>query len=371
MKDSAPFAKELAAFPAALRKLIEDELNAGNGIAEVSSGFPAPPVGAYVKLENPVSTRPHESADGVVFYDRNSSSYSGEFTDENRFYFVLEPPHPPEPEPDMNAIRAALEAKQRAADAALYEAQRTGKQEESKPYVPSTPSPIPLQPTRAATPRIETAVDRFRESMTMTYDRWHDGIGYDVSIFKTATPEELVEFENLLLSRAISDWRDVEALAALDSPRARVALRKALKNSDHRVRVAVADYAPHVISETERSAALVDALQGSDTYGGLTQALLQIETFHPPAIIDALLRGVLLRTDAAPIHFAGMLMYLHGQAESAFDWNQRPFFLKFHTDDRRERIRLFEELCTKIGVKAEKYVKGNSPPPIREMDPDD
>ena len=218
-----PFAKEIAAFHAALRELIDAELKAGNKIVELSSTFPAPPpAGAYVKLENPVSTRPRRTALGVDFYDRNSSSYSGEFTDAKRFYFVLEPPHPPEPAPDMDAIRAMIEARQRAADAELFEAQRTGIQEKPRPFIRAVPSPIPSQPERA-TPSKGSSVDRFRESMVSTYERWHDGIGYDIAIFKTATPDELVEIENLLLSSSIEDWRDVEALAALDSLRVRVA----------------------------------------------------------------------------------------------------------------------------------------------------
>ncbi len=357
MKIPEQFSKQVAAFPAPLRKLIEAELKAGNKIVELSSCFPAPPAGAYVKLEKPVSTRPRKTAGTVTFYDRNSSSYSGEFTDAKRFYFVLEPPHPPEPPPDMDAIRAALEAKQRASDAALYEAQRTGKQRKSKRYVEAEPSPIPPQPARASAPKVETAVDRFRESMVCTYDRWREGTGYDIAIFKTATPEELVEIENLLLARGTDDWRDVEALAALDSPRARVALRKALKSSNHRVRIAVADYAPELISEAERTATLVHALEGADTYEGLTQAFLQIEEFHPPEIIDALFRGVLARRGGNAVHFAAMLMFLHGKAPSAFDWNQRPFFLKFNTEERAERETCFRELCRKLGVSTEPYLK--------------
>ena len=347
--------KEIAAFPAALRELIDAELKAGNKIVELSSTFPAPPAGAYVKLENPVSTRPRRTAFGVDFYDRNSSSYSGEFTDAKRFYFVLEPPHPPEPAPDMDAIRAMIEARQRAADAELFEAQCTDIEETPRPYFRAVPSSIPLQPERAT--RSEgIALARFRESMVCTYERWHEGIGYEIAIFKTATPEELVEIENLLLSRSIDDWRDVEAFAALDSPRARVALRKVLQSPNHRVRIAVTEYAPGLISEAERTAVLIDALDGSDTYGGLTQALLQIETFHPPQIIDALLRGVLERTEGSAVHFAAMLMFLNGKSSSAFDWEQRPFFLKFNTDERSRRVELFRELCEKIGADAEKYL---------------
>ena len=90
----------LEKFPEVLRQLIAAELAAGNTILEMSGGFPAPPAGDCVKLAKPVSTHPRVSADGLSFYDRNSSIYSGEWTDERRFYFVIEPPRPPPPEPE-------------------------------------------------------------------------------------------------------------------------------------------------------------------------------------------------------------------------------------------------------------------------------
>lgn len=131
--------KELAQFPPALRVLIEAELAAGNAIVEVGHSFPAPPAGAYFKLANKVTTRPRRSSDGVSFYERNSSIYSGEFTDAKRFYFVLEPPNPPPPEPDMDAIRKALEPKpdplmqiaQRAAAASVEMAIGTSRPKET------------------------------------------------------------------------------------------------------------------------------------------------------------------------------------------------------------------------------------------------
>ncbi len=102
---------ELAKFPVMLRMLIETELAFGNAILEVGHGFPAPPAGAYIKLTNKVSTRMRDDGDGLSFFDRNNSSYSGEFTDAKRFYFVLEPPNPPPAELDMDAIRKSLEPK--------------------------------------------------------------------------------------------------------------------------------------------------------------------------------------------------------------------------------------------------------------------
>jgi hypothetical protein len=100
---------ELAKFPEMLRFLIETELASGNTIIEVGHSFPAPPAGAYIKLAKKVSTRARADCDGLSFYERNSSSYSGEFTDAQRFYFVLEPPNPPPAELDMDAIRKSYE----------------------------------------------------------------------------------------------------------------------------------------------------------------------------------------------------------------------------------------------------------------------
>ena len=56
------------------------------------------------------------------------------------------------------------------------------------------------------------------------------------------------------------------------------------------------------------------------------------------------------------MHFAAMLFFLHGKASEPFDMAHRPFFLRFHTEDRRERAAVFRELCERIGVRAEEYL---------------
>jgi hypothetical protein len=103
--------KELAKFSPLLRELIDAELAAGNRITELGHGFPAPPIGAYLLLERKVSTRARAAGGGLGYRERQSSTCSGEFSDAERVYFVLEPPDPPPPEPDMDAIRKALEPK--------------------------------------------------------------------------------------------------------------------------------------------------------------------------------------------------------------------------------------------------------------------
>ena len=314
--------KDIESMPQKLRSLVEEELAAGNEIVEVGHSFPAAPVGCYVKLARTVSTRAHESSEGIQFCDRNTSIYSGEFSDPKRYFFVLEPPNPPPPEPDMNAIREAA----------------------------NTPRPQPE-------PASNSAIDRFRRSMAIDYGKWHDGIGYDIDIIRNATPKELAEIEQFLVDRPVRDWRDVEALAAIDTPRARNVLLKTLRHPDHRIRTSVADYAPHLVSDGERTAALVSALEEADLYEGLSQALDQVESFHPPRVVDALFRGLLKRDGGTAVHFAAMLMFIHGKADTAFDWNQRPFFLQFHTEDAAERRHHFRELCEKIAVDPDEMLR--------------
>ncbi|MBL9166155.1 MAG: hypothetical protein JNN07_00270 [Verrucomicrobiales bacterium] len=103
--------EQLKQFPLPLRRLVEAELAIGNLILEIGHSHPAPPAGAFVKLANKISTHPRTSANGLDFYERNHSGYSGEFTNSQRFYFVLEPPNPPPEEPDMDTLRKALEPK--------------------------------------------------------------------------------------------------------------------------------------------------------------------------------------------------------------------------------------------------------------------
>ena len=120
------FRKQIAEFPEPLRALIEAELAAGNTIVTIENGFPAAPCGASVKLAKAVATERRRSHGEVSFYARNNTSYAGEFTTEQRHFFVLEPPLPPEPYPDMDAIRKALEPKPDALDQLAQREARSG-----------------------------------------------------------------------------------------------------------------------------------------------------------------------------------------------------------------------------------------------------
>ncbi|MEZ5894546.1 MAG: hypothetical protein R3C58_15540 [Parvularculaceae bacterium] len=196
-------------------------------------------------------------------------------------------------------------------------------------------------------------VIRFRDSMIMDYDKWHDGIGYDLDAIAEAGPSERAAIEAMVIAHQPRDWRDVEALAALDTPAARAALIEAADGADAQTRMAVARHAPRLMSDKKRAASLVRAIETTAPFEGLAAILDEAENFHPPEVITALLRAARGGDGEAAVNIAALLLYLHGRAESAFDWDQRPFFLRFNTDDRAQRDAAYRDLCAMIGVDPE------------------
>ena len=327
---------DLAAMPAALRALLDAELGAGNQILEVGHSFPAPPVGAYFLLANPVSTRARASGEGIVFYDRNNSSYAGEFTDERRHFFVLEAPLAPPEEPDMDAIRDA----QHGASPSMAPSPRTGDREPQASAHVSTSTP---------------ALRRFRESMVIDYEKWHDGIGYDLHALQEATATEREAIEAMLLRRGAVDWRDVEALAALDTPRAHRILAHAIEHGSAEIRAAVIRFAPQSISGGQREAAIIRGIQTARAFAGLSATLDEVARFHPSPVCDALLSGALQREGDVAVHFAAMAAYVFDKTAEPFDWAHRPLFLRFGDDDINRRESAFRALCAWLEIDPEPY----------------
>ena len=330
---------EVARLPAALRDLLEDELVAGNEIVAVTSTFPAPPAGVAVWLARPVRTRPRTSDASIAFYDRNTSSYSGEWHDAQRFFFVLEPPRPPEPEVDMDAVRAQL----------VQHSDSSGERDAAQPSLPQAPMPDAAAPTR------DTPLGRFIESMRIDYERWKEGIGYDLAAIDDALPDERARIEALLVPRATEGWREVEALSRLGTPRAIDALRTALRDGNAEVRAAVQHHAPALVDDEAHTASLVRGLREATFYEGFTAMLDDAATFHPPVVIDTLFREALHGAGDKAVHLAALLFHIHGLTPHRFDWEHRPFFLRFNTADLAARSVAFTELCAAVGVDPATY----------------
>ena len=352
---------DIDAMPAVLRELLMAELAAGNKVVEVGHSFPAPPVGAYFKLAKPLLTRGDGLPPAIVYYERNSSSYSGEITDQKRFFFLLEPARPPPPEPDMDAIRAELA--RRVAERDAHDAAERRKADELRGDIVEVPAHGNFEGAlpktigkREDSPVPDTRVAAFERSMVIDYDKWHDGIGYDLDVLRAMTPRERGQIEAMLIRKGLSDWRDVEALAEIDTPAARAALEAAIHHTNPEVRNAVLQHAPTLVPEEQKLRVIIQGLKTSVIFGGLTQTLDDVADFHPPEVVETLFRCALSRTGDVAVHFAAMLFYIHGKASVPFDWDHRPFFLRFHTEDRAERVAVFRELCATVGVSADQYL---------------
>ena len=129
-----------------------------------------------------------------------------------------------------------------------------------------------------------------------------------------------------------------------------------MKDPNIEVQIAVTRFATKLISDNERSHALIGALRTAEIFSGLSQALDEIEEYHPKEIKETLIEGLLNREGEVAVLFAGMLFFIYGKATEAFDWDQRPFFLSFNTENKTERMQAFLELCKQLEINPEKYL---------------
>ena len=200
-------------------------------------------------------------------------------------------------------------------------------------------------------------MSRFIESMKIDYEKWHDGVGYDLEALKEANNKEREAIERILVNRTPPDWRDIEALATLNTPRARSALKAAVLSGIHEVNMAVIRYAPELVNDELKTKLIVEALKSASFYYGLRQTLDIVEKYHPKEVVQELFHGLLKRKGEVAVHFAAMLFYIYGKAETSFDWDKRAFFLKFNINKLSDRKIIFKELCEKINVDYREYLK--------------
>jgi hypothetical protein len=203
---------------------------------------------------------------------------------------------------------------------------------------------------RAPAPPPSDAYKKFMASTIMDYEKWHDGIGYDLDAFKQMTPAEQERVVAELKDKSNPDWRDVEIFEIAGTAEADAALRDALDHGPPEARL----HAMETLASQgklpdvdERLAKMLDRVSAFD---GLDPALRMAEEHRGPKVRMALLRGAKLRPEVG-VHYAAMLFYYAGITKEAFDWDHRPFFLRFGEDSSKEdRQAAFLELCERVGV---------------------
>lgn len=199
------------------------------------------------------------------------------------------------------------------------------------------------------------AYERFVASLTITQEMWHDGIGYDTDALSELSSDELMSLVTRM--QPCGDWRDVEALAViagLDHKKPAAAALKALKakaqskdENGLRAAEALADLGEGDPAAIEES--IVETLLKMGDGSNFSQAL-DLSEQHPTKRIKMALLKCARDHATMGVHCAAMLYFHAGLAKEAFDWDHRPFYLRFNADDPEDRARAFKELCAKVGV---------------------
>ena len=195
-------------------------------------------------------------------------------------------------------------------------------------------------------------------STDIDYEKWHDGVPYDVDALAELDREERADLERWLLARAGADWRDLEALLSLGTDSARAAVVDQLRSGTIVMRLMAAQRLPlDTAIETAREAAIIAGLAEATIMGGGLSATMDLAARYPtPAVIDGLFRSLLREDREMGVHAAALLLFLHGKAREPFDWEQRPLFLRFNTQDRVERAAAFRVVARMCGVDPEPYL---------------
>lgn len=212
------------------------------------------------------------------------------------------------------------------------------------------------------------ALERFRRSMVIGYEEWHEGTPYDLGALAALEPAERDEIEAELVGRAAADWRDVQALDVLGTARALKAVEGALSSKDVTIRLEAAERLRRrkLLDAPRFDTVLVESLAEATLLNGMTRALGLAQEHASPAVLKQLLLCAERGNDDIRCHAAALIHYLFGIAKSPFDWDKRPFYLRFVSKDRKERRAAYIELCREVGVDPENAGELTLPRPRRQ-----
>lgn len=186
---------------------------------------------------------------------------------------------------------------------------------------------------------------RFQQSMQIGYEQWHDGIGYDLDALDDLDDKERRLAEDALVPRAEADWRDLEALDRLGTPRAIEAIRKARLSKNVEIRMYAFTYRPEPTA-SERDAAIIDSLDKVEPFAGLTVTMRLVRRYPSPKVIEKLLSQVRVRCQNS-YHAAETLAVIARVIEDEWDMTHRDLFLRLgssESDDRQLAVKEFETL---------------------------
>ena len=187
-------------------------------------------------------------------------------------------------------------------------------------------------------PRNPTAAyTRFKRSMMIDYDAWRDGTPYDVEALAEITADERDLLTDELCEKGSLDWRDVEALRALATPKALKRVGQAAeKQVDGGGIEAFMDEVARGWSP-EIETRFIEKLERVQSMTGALDRLYEIAEAHPtPAVMAQLLRNARIHSDPTVRYSMGaFLLELTGHIDTrhTFDADIRPHLLDLNSAD--------------------------------------
>lgn len=192
---------------------------------------------------------------------------------------------------------------------------------------------------------------RFRNSMNIGYEQWHDGIGYDLEALDQLEGKERDSVERDLIARLTSDWRDLEALDRLQTPRATQAILDARNAAKPEIRMYAHRYGPEP-TEAEWETAILYGLQEAKSFTDGLLLVFNAAIAHPtPAVREALWRYVRIPRPEGSYHAGEALCRIAGVLEEFDMETHRPLLLRlggFASDQRDQALRELEQLCAGV-----------------------
>ncbi|MEQ1784700.1 MAG: hypothetical protein ABMA14_25415 [Hyphomonadaceae bacterium] len=188
---------------------------------------------------------------------------------------------------------------------------------------PATPSP---------------AYTRFQASMVIDYGKWRDGEPYDIAALTEITPEERDLLTDELCAKSSLDWRDVEALRALATPKAiqRVGVAAEKQTDGAGIEAFMDDIAAQGWTP-EIETRFIEKLERAMSFTGALDRLYEIAEAHPTsAVMKQLMRNARIAGDATVRYSTGgFLLELTGHVDTryTFDPDIRPHLLDLNSDD--------------------------------------
>lgn len=165
---------------------------------------------------------------------------------------------------------------------------------------------------------------RFKRSMMIDYDAWRDGTPYDVAALADVTEAERDLLTEDLSEKGTLDWRDVEALRALATPKALKRLGKAAETQTDGggIDAFMDEVAQGWTSNIETR--FIDKLERVQSMTGALDRLYDIAEAHPtPAVIAQLLRNARIHSDPVVRYSMGaFLVELTGHADTRHTMNE-------------------------------------------------